>query len=253
MPVEFFADAIIAIDNGSRRLFVDVGSNLVYREMTPTATQSCQPLRELWESRVSSSQVLYWSPTGFIETLVSGTPVIRLNDKNLATALNSAVKQLVSLQDLASAETSEAHVERGFEILKGADQGHFRRLRQLEAELAGSPLVPAGSDNSPRNALFDGEKVTFVDVCPVTTLPAFVRPLGLVAAWTAGRRTNLASRWNSVVRPELEGLFPTPVDNLDDALLHSLTHLAIACEGALDLPLADAHARYSWLIKAYRL
>lgn len=123
MPVEMFADAVISIDGGSHRLFVDVQADIVFREMTPSAIQSCRPLRERWESCVSSSRVLHWSPTGFVETLVSGTPVIRLNDNNLSMALNSAVKQLVSLQRLATTETSAAHVERGFEILAAAKSG----------------------------------------------------------------------------------------------------------------------------------
>lgn len=254
MPVEILADAIVVVDGGSRRLFVDLQSKLIFRETTPEAIQSCRPLRELWESGISSSRVVHWLPNGFIETLVSGTPVIGLQGHALSMALQSAVKQLVGLQGIADLGIAEPNVERGLEILKFANLGdHLRRLHQLETILARSPLVPAGSDNAPQNALFRNGEVVFVDVCPVIKLPAFVRPLGLVAAWTAASRNKLASYWNTVMRTELAEVLQTQEEILDDELIHSLTYLAVACDGTLDLPLADAFSRFSWLIGAYRL
>ena len=57
---EFQADALIPVDNGSFRLFVDSYRNLVYREMAPRDVKNCRKALGVWERHVKSSQVLHW-------------------------------------------------------------------------------------------------------------------------------------------------------------------------------------------------
>jgi hypothetical protein len=93
----------------------------------------------------------------------------------------------------------------------------------------------------------------FIDVCPVIQLPIFVRPLGLVAAWTAGRTSDAADRWDVAVRTNLLDVLPNTIPELDDELLFSLTSLAVACDGTLTLPMGDACRRFEWLKEAYKI
>ena len=153
---QFRADAVILVDEGQNRLFVDAALNFTYRE-TAGSNRSCYHLRQIWEMHVKSSRLLSLTATGCVETLIRGTPVARLNSQQFSHALRSAVRQLSNLRGCAELGASREHVERGFEVLDRAGQSQqFDLLIPLKAALSSSPLVPAGSDNSPHNALFSG-------------------------------------------------------------------------------------------------
>ena len=247
------ADAVVEVDSGLRRLFVDTKLGLTFREMPIEAAGECLRLRHRWESRVQSTRFLSKTEAGQFETLVPGSPVAQTVGREFRDALHSAVQQLVSLVDVACPSDARAHIERGFQILDGTGQkADVVRLLRYEPDLCRAPLVPAGSDNSPHNAMHRDGQTTFIDVCPVTCLPAFSRPLGLASSWTANRRDRLAF-FSSEVRSHFAGVLPAAVDVRDDELLMSFSRLAVAVDGTLDLTVAGAEARFLWLKGAYRL
>ncbi len=254
LPVPMLADAVIAVDESRHRLIVDAKLGLIYREMSQEDMGSCRELRKIWESRVMSSRVLHWTDTGQIETIIRGKPISRLDTRHLNLALHSAVRQLISLKGTVELGTSEEHVRRGLCLLEIFNQhDNVKLLEPLVPALCRAPLVPAGSDNSPHNALFcDGEAI-FIDVCPVTPLPLFVRPIGLIASWAAGMGVNIHDCWDAVVRTEVQKVFPISACRLDERLIVALTSLAVACDGTLDLSIEGAVERFQWLHGAYKL
>ena len=248
------ADAVVEIDSGLRRLFVDTKLGLTFREMPVEAIDRCLGLRHRWESRVQSCTFLSRTAAGQFETLIPGSPVVHTVGREFRRALESSIQQLVSLIDVACASDSRAHIKRGLQILEGAGrQLDVLRLRRYENDLCRWPLVPAGSDNSPHNAMYLNGQTTFIDVCPVTCLPAFSRPLGLLASWSGARGKGLTEFLSDEIRSNLAKVLPTAVDVRDDELLMSFSRLAVAVDGTLDLALPDGEARFLWLKGAYRL
>lgn len=248
------ADAVVLVDDGANRLFVDSLRGITFREQTNTKDEPCRQLRPMWESIVRSSRLVEYSSAGQFETMVSGVPVALLDWEVFPNALYSALDQLVGLGDASALGHSRAAVDYGFQVLEFSGQmSDLHELNSLRNDLGRCRLVPAGSDNSPHNALFDGKDTSFIDVCPVRPLPEFVRPFGLAASWTGSLRVPQSARWSTEVRALLAKSARIESQELNDSLLLSLTRLAIACDGTAASSLEDARNRFLWLMSSYRL